>query len=330
MSSFLGLLVRSPPVAMELLWSRMRGASSNGFVQAAIARGIPAREAVLLEPAARVISPERPEEVLRSRELLEKAALRAVLGDGGNLELSFRCVDALARVMETLNLTRASDVLDPFRRAWILAETGRRAAGVVLSCQGTEIAVLCPADAEVQPDGGHKVKLQYRSFSSIAEFPLQLSDACRFPGGVLLHLKRPGGGAIGRAQPRYAVRLDGQVSARAAGAEVAAVPAESCVILDLSTTGAQMKSATGFAKGRTVRLVLSPFNAASGRASGGASEPFVAEAVVARMRPADQGGTIHALAFSAVDRSNMERLERFLATLQPPVEPMPAPAEPAS
>ena len=106
------------------------GGSGSAFVEAARARGVPASVARRLERAAGQVSPEEPQKVLASRELFESTAIRAVLADGGNLELSFGDADKIAGAVEKLGLARTTDVPDPFRRVWVSNAATRR-RGVV-------------------------------------------------------------------------------------------------------------------------------------------------------------------------------------------------------
>ena len=184
------------------------------FQSEARSRGLSWSDARLIEPAAKIVNPEDPGLVLQSRELLERTALQAAVGDCGNLELSYKRVDRLARLFERLALARSSDIPDPFRRVWVASGHDDRTEGVALTCENGEIAVFCPPGARKLSEGA-VLDLSYRGFSSSVRFPLKLVDSCLFPGGLMLHLARPDGqGAIGRSQPRYDVRRDGSVHRR--------------------------------------------------------------------------------------------------------------------
>lgn len=202
---------------MVRLAERLLRRSSDAFARTARAHGVRSRAVRALEPAARELFPDQPENVLASRELFEQAAKHAVVGIAGNLDLSFGLVDVLAGAVEALGLARASDVPDPFRRVWIRNDAGVRRRGVVLRCEGGEVAVFCPPGRDPFSATSDVVKMSYRGFSSAVEYDLKLNDAVRLPGALVLHLTRPeSGGAIGRATRRVEVRIPARIQAAGA------------------------------------------------------------------------------------------------------------------
>ena len=310
------------------LVNRLVGRSSGAFVRAACARGVKLRVARALEPAADELFGPRPEEILTSRSAFERAAMHTVIGDAGNLELSFSLVDVLASTVETLGLARASDVPDPFRRVWIRNSAGARKRGVVLRCEMGEVAVFCPAGQErrlerrnkvqgQQPgsgrrftDAGDIMKLSYRGFSSSVEYELRLNDAVRLPGALVLHLSRPDGeGAIGRDNRRVDVRLEGVVRAVgnfASGESDAPIP---CRILDASSGGLRIASDIDFEKGREVELqVWLPDDG---------TEALSLTALIRWNRSDDTGQRTQGLQFAGLSPSATERYRRYLGSLLP-------------
>lgn len=280
--------------------------SSGAFVRAARALGVSQRVAKSLEAAAQELVPDAPEEILRSRALFEQAATRAVVGDGGNLELSFSLVDALANTVETLGLARSSDVPDPFRRVWVSNASRKRVRGVVLTCQKGEVAVFCPPAEQPISEIGTILWLHYRGFTSPVEYELQLDDAVRLPGAMVLHLaRRNRQGEIGRASVRYPTCI--QALVRALEPEAGAAACAPCEVLDVSSGGLALKCAIPFEKGQRVRVDL-PL-------PDGTAQPLRAKAVVCWRSERAQDEMRYGLAFSELPRPHAERLERFLRTL---------------
>lgn len=279
-----------------------RFGKTSEFVKAATALGVSRTIAKQIEPGATHVSPDEPERVLRTRELLERAALHVAVGDGNNLELSFQRVDALAACFETLQLVRTTDIPDPFRRVWVSIGHGNRIRGVALTCQNGEVAIFCPPDSKPISDEGHEVTLAYRSFKSTAEFQLQLNDSCLFVGGLMLHLSRPGGnGTIGRAQERFDIDLPGLLRPRNGEQE------QSCVVLDVSMGGLRVECGRALAKESrlSVKLWLSD----------GEIDAFVADAEVRWVLPGNNDKMLHGLRFIELDARLEQRLTRFLLTL---------------
>ena len=282
----------------------MLRAAPGTFLHQARASGVPAHVARLLEAAAQEVCPQQPTRALESRELFERTAMHAAAGRGGNLELSFRTVDALAASVETLGLARASEVPDPLRRVWVESAETRR-PGVILACAEGEVAVLCPPRRRSIPETGSALKLSYRGFASKVEYDLRLDDPVRLPRGLILNLTRPEGrGAIGRAHQRFPVYLQGRVRANA---EVGDSTLQPCEILDFSVTGVRMECAATFASGDTVWLELTLTDR---------SEPFATSAVV-RWARADGDRRSYGLLFSELSLASRERLDPFVATLRP-------------
>lgn len=191
-------------------------AEQRSFVRAARRRGVRGKIARLLEPEANALFPATPEVVLTDRIAFEQAAAMATLGDAGNLELSYRRVDALASALERLGLGRASDVPDPFRRVWIENLAGKRKQGVVLRRLEAEIAIFCPPGEDAFWDSGAIMRVSYRSFDTAVDYELKLADAVRLPAALVLHLTRPEAtGSIGRDDRRSPVQLEGLMRSEA-------------------------------------------------------------------------------------------------------------------
>ncbi len=242
---------------MTLTLDKWFSRSPGSFTRAARSRGVRSRVANALEPAARELFPNHPEEVLTSRQAFEQAAMHAVVGDAGNLELSFSLVDVLASAVETLGLARASDVPDPFRRVWVRSTSGARKRGVVIRCESGEVAVFCPPSQDRFTDAGHMLKLSYRGFSSSVEYDLMLNDLVRLPEAVVLHLTRPeGGGAIGRDQRRMTVDLKGKLRVPGAVESGEQANSISCQVLDASAGGLRIASDSPLAPGRELEVEL--------------------------------------------------------------------------
>lgn len=281
-------------------------APAGSFLREARARRLPARVARLLERSAAEICPQQPTRILESRELFERAAMHAAAGKGGNLELSFRTVDALATSVETLGLARSSDVPDPFRRVWVQG-VGTRRPGVVLACGDGEVAVLCPPARGVLPEAGSVLKLGYRGFSSTVEYELRLDDPVRLPRGQILNLTRTDGrGAIGRVHERFPVYLRARVQRREPGA--AGFERVPCEILDFSASGVRMECNESFATGDALSLEIE-------LPDGG--EPLATPAAVRWARAGSAGQHSHGLLFTDLSKPARERLDRFMATLHP-------------
>ncbi len=276
--------------------------TSGTFIRAARARGVRARAAKTLEPAAREISPEDPERILDSRELFEQAAARAVIGEAGNLELCFGLVDLLATTVETLGLARSSDVPDPFRRVWIKSESGVSRRGVVYSCEGGEIAVFCPPASRPVFTTGSVLKLGYRSFGSSVRYDLRLNDAVCLPGAIVLHLTRlEGTGTIGRAARRFPVSIHAKVLALRQD-EVRGEGPAACQVVDISATGLCIQCDIWYVEGQRVWLEL-PL-------PDGTEELFRVQAVIRWSRVPKYG-----MEFVDLPQPLTERLERFLSAL---------------
>ena len=219
---------------MKLL-DRMQARKASAFVQTAVDLGLPLAIARRLEAPASEHAPAQPASVLESRAAFEEVALRAVIGDAGNLELSFRLVDALATAVETLGLARNTDVPDPFRRVWVTSTEGLRRRGVVLTHRGSEIAVFAPPRRDSFAEIGDTLHVSYRGASDSVGYQLQLNDAVALPRAYVLHLTRPGGGgAIGRQARRHDVDLTGTIGRRIRN-EIQELHA--CRVVDLSLGG---------------------------------------------------------------------------------------------
>lgn len=282
-------------------------APAGSFLRHARSRGIPWRIARLLERSAGEACPRAPEQILESRTLFERAAMHAAAGKGGNLELSFRTVDALAMCVEKLGFARASDVPDPFRRVWVRSAKMRR-PGVILSCESGEVAVLCPPERRSIADEGSVWTLSYRGFSSTVEYNVRLDDPVRLPRGYIFNLARAeGSGTIGRAQERFSVQLPAIVRRQAPpGGSDCAEPV-SCEILDISCNGVRLDCEATYNAGDLLVLdVELP----------GSTERLAVSCVVRWVRPGDRRAG-HGLLFTNLSRSLRERIDAFLAIQRP-------------
>lgn len=231
-----------------------------------------------------------------------------MVGDHGNLELSFQRVNLLAGALETLGLTRASDVPDPFRRVWVSSQNGVRTRGVALTCENDEIAVFCPPGGTQVSDAGTIMKLSYRGFSSPVEFKLRMNDSCLFPGWLMLHLSRvEGSGRIGRQKQRFDVSLSGTVRDAPADAADPGEGEQACEVLDISSGGVRMECARQYPEGIRVECAI--------WLTDGAAQAFTFEADVRWVRPGSQDRESHGLLFANLSQENTRRLERYLERL---------------
>ncbi|MFT5052035.1 MAG: hypothetical protein ACI8QZ_003466 [Chlamydiales bacterium] len=290
---------------MAISWlSNILSKDSGAFHQAARAKGLPKQVIRMIEPAAVEISPDRPERVLSSRELFERAALRVIVGDAGNLELAFGVVDELATAIETLGLARQIDIPDPFRRVWVNHAGGLRLRGAVLSYRGGELAVVCPPGKHPISGMGLILNLGYRGSSSAIAYNLKLVDAVRLPNAFIMHMTRiEGAGVIGRFHTRWPVHIHGSMTLLDQGSDEDPLP---CEILDLSSGGVRMDSALSLKKGRTVDLTFAL--GAEG------DEPFIARAVVCWKGPSSEDRHSHGLEFESLPEAQSNRLEAFVKT----------------
>lgn len=279
-----------------------RFGSSSEFVRAATSRGLPRAVSRLLEQGACHVCPDQVTRVLESRELLEQAALHVATGNGANLELSFSRINLLAECFETLELTRTTDIPDPFRRVWVSNDSGSRICGVALTCENDEIAVFCPADGKLVADEGHVLTIAYRGFSSTVEFQLRLIDSCLFPGGLMLHLSRvEGGGGIGRRQQRFDVDLPGAIRSRNGERD------RSCLVLDISMGGLRVECERPLEGGQRLGIkVWLP---------DGEIDAFVADTELCWVRPGSSGRQAHGLRFVELNARQERRLSLFLLGL---------------
>jgi hypothetical protein len=283
---------------------------SGAFLHAARKRGLPARAARALEAAAREAAPDAPDSIFDSRELFERAAALAVLGDAGNLELSYHLVDLLATTVEKLDLARSSDVPDPFRRVWVENESGTTRRGVVLRCASGEVAVLCPPSGKSIADIGAPLRLRYRGFGSAVDYELRLNDAVRLPGAQVLHLTRLDGlGAIGRVHPRYQVSIEGRL-------ETDDGFDDPCAVLDISAGGVRVKSEHSYEVGQCVRATLA--------LDDGDEVPFATRCEVRWVADLPHGQAL-GLLFDELPEPLSERLSSHLRQLASEQEALPGP-----
>ena len=284
------------------------------FASEARSRGLTRRIIKVLEPAALHLNPDDPGLVLQSRELLERTAIFAAVGESNNLELNFQRVDLLAQAFELLGLTRVSDIPDPFRRVWVCSGLNQRIRGVALTCENGEIAVFCPPGAK-QLGEGTTLELAFRGFSSPISFPLKLNDSCLFPGGLMLHLTRPEGqGLIGRSEPRFHVQLEGAVNRRHLTELL------SCAVMDMSLSGLRMQSSARFDAQEILSLSLD--------LDDGIDEPLSCEALVCWTRRNDEDLHEHGLTFHDLHSQQLHRLQQFLQGEEVAVPKAPEASEP--
>lgn len=240
--------------------ARNRNDQSQEFTLTARAHRLKRGAVSALESAARSLFSERPERVLNERESFESAATYAVLGEAGNLELSYGQVDDLATTAERLALTRASDIPDPFRRVWICGAGGERKRGVVLRREPNQIAVFCPPSRDSFLTTGDNLFLEYRGFEDGARLELELRDSVLLPNALVLHLTRPSAGAIGRSQVRIDVQFAGTLRVALEGAPSNASAADLTLwpvkVLDISSGGVRIASEFPESSGREVELEL--------------------------------------------------------------------------
>ena len=291
------------------LLNMILGRPSGEFVRAARARGLKTRVAKTLRPSAYEIAPKAPGSVLESRELFEQAAMRAVIGDAGNLELSFGLVDVLASAVESLGLARSSDVPDPFRRVWVENAAGERKRGVVFTCDGAEVCIFCPPGGDAVADIGSPLNLRYRGCSSSVAYELLLNDAVRLPGALVLHLTRfDGFGAAERKSDRFSVELAARVHFIPPGAGGTAEESGSCTVLDFSSGGLQFLCDRLFEKGDVVALDV-PLPEQG-------QEALAIRGAICWIGNASEAGHPHGIMFQDLTPQASENLERYLRGLR--------------
>jgi len=291
------------------LLQRLLGGGAGAFVRQACSRGIKRGVAKALEPAAREIAPEDPQSILESRELFEQAAMRTVIGDAGNLELSFGLVDGLASAVEELGLARASDVPDPFRRVWVENPEGRRRRGVVLTLEREEISVFCPPASEAIASIGSPLILRYRGFSSSVQYELLLNDSVSLPGTQILHLTRlAGSGAIGRGSDRYSVSIEALAGFVPKQDEGAPEPPVECHVIDLSSGGVQFVCTRLYQTGDTIDLRF-PI-------PDGEPAAFHVRGEIMWIGGACDAGHSQGLRFQELNPRDQERLDMYLRCLR--------------
>ncbi|MFT5052410.1 MAG: hypothetical protein ACI8QZ_003843 [Chlamydiales bacterium] len=290
-----------PDETMSITWLKNALSTGSGsFYSSARAKGLPGNVIRLIEQSAREISPERPERVLTSRDLFERAALRVIVGDAGNLELTFGRVDELATAIETLDLARQVDVPDPFRRVWVNYGDKQRLRGVVLSYRGGELAVVAPPGKNAISGVGNILNLSYRGSSSDVAYDLQLVDAVRLPNAFVMHMTRIAGqGAIGRVHTRWPVHIHARMTLVDGGPEP-----QPCEVLNLSSGGVRMDCALDLKRGCVVELEF---------ALGGESdELFRARALVRWKGNSSEDRHSHGLEFEMLPEVEASRLDAFV------------------
>lgn len=281
---------------------------------------LPKRISKALMPSARALFPEHPEIVLESRPEFEAAAANAVLGDAGNLDLSYKLAESFASAADSLGFGPQSDSPSPFSRVWIMDAAGERREGVVLRCEYDEIAVFCaPTTAPFRPSSP-EMRLSYRGVLSPVEFNLHINDAVRLPDALVLHLTRPGGnGGIGRDKLRVNVSLVGGVRALGDVQPLEWTEWHHCEVLDLSATGMRIQSDLPFAENQAVELTLV--------LDDGSRLPFEATAKIRWNRADEAGQRSQGLILSDLDQDTSARYLAYVnarltedATTQAPKE----------
>ena len=278
----------------------------NSFLAAARRKGLPSKVAKTLQPAAYDLYPQQPESILESRSRFEEAALRSVSKDLTNLQITFKTLEALATVVDTLDLARSGEVPDPFRRVWVKNENGDRERGVAFTVNDGELTVFCPPGSDFCAEIGSEIHLSHRESTSKVAYDLQLNDAVQLPGSSVLHLGRRGGGdSAGRVTKRYGVEIMGFIQEQAA-ADDQRTPIP-CKILDISIGGARLECNFPFEKGTPVHLDVF--------FDDGISEPFSVNCI-ARWSSSDQDGKQVGLQFGDLENAHAERLENAIQLIQ--------------
>ncbi len=269
---------------------------------------LPKRVSKALMPSARSLYPDRPEVVLESRPEFEAAAADAVLGDAGNLELSYKLAEAFANAADDLGFGPVSDTPRPFSRVWIMDAAGERREGVVLRCEYDEIAVFCPPTTGPFRPSSPKMRLSYRGAINPVEFDLHVNDAVRLPEALILHLTRPGGsGGIGRDKLRVHVNLVGGVRACGDVELLEWTEWHHCEVLDLSATGMRIQSDLPFGENQAVELTLV--------LDDGSHLPFEATAKIRWNRIDENGQRSQGLVLSDLDQDSSARYLTFVSDL---------------
>lgn len=288
---------------------RLLGKAAVGgadFTKLARRKGVPSAVTPILESSAQVLYADDTLSILEDRERFEEAALHAVTGDAGNLELSFQLVDVLASSLEKLGLARASDEPDLFRRVWIQKEGGKKIRGVIVRRESGEIAIFCPPCKKQFAPLGESLQVEYRGVKSSIRYQLQLNDAVRLPKAYVMHLTRIAGqGAIGRMHKRYVVNLPGFVH-RGSSAESLTEPIP-CKLMDISLGGVCLKCSAEFEQGSPVFL--------EAFLEGGSSTPFGIDCTSAWARSTAEGHLV-GLQFGELDEAKLDRLKAVLERLQ--------------
>ena len=279
---------------------------SQGFAKVARRKNVPAKIIPILEAAAEQLFEDDLHCVLEDRERFEEVALHAITGDAGNLELSFQFVDGLANLVEKLDLARASDEPDIFRRIWIKDKTGKKLHGVVVRREDGEIAVFCPPSKKRFAELGELLQLEYRGVKSAISYQLQINDTVRLPKAYVMHLTRPAGqGAVGRMHKRFVVNLPGFVH-RGTATEKQSEPIP-CKVMDISFGGVCLKCSAEFERGSPVFL--------EAFLEDGSSQPFGIECTSSWARTTAEGNLV-GLQFGELNDLNRNRLEAVLKRLQ--------------
>ncbi len=303
-----------------MLRTRTRSDLSASFLRQARGHRLPKKASGVLEHAARTLFGGSAERVFSSREDFEAAAAFAVIGEAGNLELSYGRVDALATALERLKLVRQSDIPDPFRRVWIYGPEGERKRGVVLRREDNAIAVFCPPSRDEFISTGCSLFVEYRGFDEGTRFELQLLDSVLLPEALVLHLVRPSAGAIGRSQERVDIQFAGTLRVAPEGAVGEVPPADLTLwpaqILDISSGGVRIASEIPEANGRELELEFALPDDPGG--------PVRMPAVLRWNRVDERGRRTQGLQFAEAEPEDQRRYLRFLSRFLEIEEPAPS------
>lgn len=303
-----------------MLRSHLASDSSASFVRQARRHRLPRRAIRVLELAARTLFGGAADRVFTSRDDFEAAAAFAVIGEAGNLELSYGRVDALATAVERLELARKSDIPDPFRRVWIYGPEGERKRGVVLRREDSAIAVFCPPSREDFLSTGSSLFVEYRGFDEGTRFELQLRDSVLLPEALVLHLARPSTGAIGRSQERIDIQFAGTLRVAPEGAVGEVPPADLTLwpaqVLDISSGGVRIASEIPESNGRELELEFAiPDDPGA---------PVRIPAVLRWNRVDEDGQRTQGLQFGQAGPEDQRRYLRFLSQFLETEEPAPS------
>lgn len=226
----------------------------SAFQVAARGRGLSAKQAKMLEPAAVSLFGETPQEVLESRESFQQVVSETIRRDLAELELSFAAAEECAAALELLDLGRCSEVPDPYRRVWVDSADGHHLQGVVLPGREGEVAVFCPLKGEMPEGISAELELRYRECETDIRFELQVLDSVRLPNARVLHLgrRRDAGTGHGRVTHRHEIEVVGFV--RRIDADHGPETPLPCRVVDISLGGTRLLCAARIEEGIHLQL----------------------------------------------------------------------------